>query len=212
VAIRLADLVGYQGERLARRYLDRVLAVADAEAERLGPRRTEVTGAVASGLHKLMAYKDEYEVARLYLRRSWRAQVAAEFEAPVRVSYNFHPPASRWLRADRKLELGPWFTPVLWALRCGRRLRGSPLDPFGWQAARRRERALIGWYTGLVDQGLARLRPLTAGTVLRIAQLPDLIRGYEQVKAAGEAQARAAAQELLAELDRPPLPLTVTRR
>ncbi len=212
MAIRLADLVGYQGERLARRYLDRVLAVADAEAERLGPGRTEVTGAVASGLHKLMAYKDEYEVARLYLRRSWRAQVAAEFEAPVRVSYNFHPPASRWLRADRKLELGPWFTPVLWALRCGRRLRGSPLDPFGWQAARRRERALIGWYTGLVDQGLARLRPLTAGTVLRIAQLPDLIRGYEQVKAAGEAQARAAAQELLAELDRPPLPLTVTRR
>jgi len=96
--------------------------------------------------------------------------------------------------------------------KLSRRLRGSPLDPFGWQAARRRERALLGWYTGLVDQGLARLRPLTAGTVLRIAQLPDLIRGYEQVKAAGEAQARAAAQELLAELDRPPLPLTVTRR
>ncbi len=175
-------------------------------------RADRVTGAVACGLHKLMAYKDEYEVARLYLRRSWRAQVFAQFEAPVKVSSNFS--SARVEVAAGGSQAGA--RAVVHSGPAGAAVRpqagGSPLDPFGWQAARRRERALIGWYTGLIDQGLARLRPLTAATVLRIAQLPDVIRGYEQVKAAGEAQARAAARELLAELDRPPLPLTVTRR
>ena len=116
-------------------------------------------------------------------------------------------PALRRLSPNRKLRFGPWFTPALVVLRAGRRLRGTPLDPFARLSTRREEQALIAWYEGLLDSIVARLRPLTADVALEVADLPELIRGYEQVKSASAERAQARAAELLARLDRPPLPM-----
>ena len=151
-----------------------------------------------------MAYKDEYEVARLHLKPGPRADALRLFSAPERVTYHLHPPLLRALGLKRKLALGPWFTPVLRALRAGRRLRGTPLDPFGRAHLRREERALVGWYEALLDRALGRLAPATAGLVAEIAALPDAIRGYEDIKLRSAAEARTQAERLLARLDAPP--------
>ncbi|HZJ71903.1 MAG TPA: DUF6537 domain-containing protein, partial [Planctomycetota bacterium] len=152
------------------------------------------------------AYKDEYEVARLHLKPWVRDGALRLFSAPERVTYHFHPPLLRALGMQRKLALGAWFTPVLGLLRAGRRLRGTPLDPFGHARVRREERALVGWYQTLLDGALARLTPASAPLVAEIAALPDLIRGYEDIKLRGVAAARAQAESLLARLAAPPAP------
>ncbi len=209
LAVRLAELVDYQSEAWAREYLDVVLAVAEQEARAL-PGSSTITETVARSMFSLMAYKDEYEVARLYLRPEWRQRVAETFEAPVKVSYNLQPPALRKLGYDKKVQLGPWFTPAFRALRAGRRLRGTPLDPFGRQASRREEQDLIVWYRDVLRQALSQLRPLTAETVKALAALPESIRGYENIKSRNAAAARERAALLLAQLDRPMLKLTPT--
>jgi indolepyruvate ferredoxin oxidoreductase len=167
----------------------------------------DIVDAVAANLYKLMSYKDEYEVARLFLDKHWRQSIADTFEAPVKVYYHLHPPAARLMGREAKIRLGPWFDPVFRVLRAGRHLRGTAFDPFGRQAVRRDERELITWYEGLLSDALAMLTPANAGTVLQIAELPDLIRGYEQVKAGNAARARARADELRERLARPRLPL-----
>ena len=182
----------------------RVLAVAERERAALGATGA-VTQAAARGLHKLMAYKDEYEVARLHLAPGPRADALRLFSAPERVTYHFHPPLLRALGLQKKLALGPWFTPVLRALRAGCAASAArALDPFGRAHVRREERALVGWYQALLDRALGRLAPATAGQVAEIAALPDAIRGYEDLKLRSAAEARAQAERLLARLDAPP--------
>ena len=207
LAVRLAELLDYQSEAWARDYLDVVLSVAEHESRAL-PGSSAITEVVARSMFSLMAYKDEYEVARLYLRPEWRQRVEETFEAPVKVSYNLQPPVLRKLGYDKKVTLGPWFTPAFRALRAARHLRGTPLDPFGRQASRREEQELIVWYRDILHQALTRLRPLTAETVEAIAALPDSIRGYEDIKSKNAAEARKRALLLLAELDRPRLKMT----
>jgi len=204
--VRLGELVRYQSADWAGRYLDIVLAVADTVRQR-APGGYDIVDAVAANLYKLMSYKDEYEVARLFLDKHWRQSIADTFEAPVKVYYHLHPPAARLMGREAKIRLGPWFDPVFRVLRAGRQLRGTAFDPFGRQAVRRDERELITWYEGLLSDALAMLNPANAGTVLQIAELPDLIRGYEQVKAGNAARARARADELRELLTRPRLPL-----
>jgi indolepyruvate ferredoxin oxidoreductase len=204
--VRLGELVRYQSADWAGHYLDIVLAAADTVRQQ-APGGYDILDAVAANLYKLMAYKDEYEVARLFLDKHWRQSVAGTFEAPVKVSYHLHPPAARRLGREAKIRLGPWFDPAFRVLRAGRHLRGTVFDPFGRQAARREERELITWYEGLLSEALAMLTPANAGTVLQIAELPDLIRGYEQVKSGNAARARARADELRERLARPRLPL-----
>jgi indolepyruvate ferredoxin oxidoreductase len=202
VAVRAAELIDYEGgsrARLARRYVDVVLAAAAREREVAG-RPGAVTRAVARYHYKLLAYKDEYEVARLHLREAMDEKIRGLFTAPARVAWHFHPPLLRAMGLRRKLELGPWFRPVLRALRAGRRLRGTPLDPFGGARVRREERALIGWYEGLVRDALARLTPANQGIVAEIAAVPDAIRGYEDVKLRNVAAARERAARLVERL------------
>ena len=206
LAVRLPELLDYQDERCARRYLDAVLAVARREEETLdGTHR--LTDAVVRNLPKLTAYKDEYEVARLFLKPRFAAEIAATFAQPTRVVNHLQPPLARRLGRNRKIAVGPWLRPAFRMLRTARRLRGTPLDPFARQASRVEERALVAWYQELVTGVLAELRPSNHAVAVELAELPDLIRGYEQVKHAGAEAAKAGATELLEQLRRPRLPV-----
>ncbi len=129
-----------------------------------------------------MAYKDEYEVARLHLDAAERASVRREFGDDVKLSFNLHPPLLRALGLKRKLRLGGWFVPAFRLLRAMRRLRGRWIDPFGHAKVRRVERELIGEYEALVEEGLARLTADNRELVLELLELPDVVRGYEEIK------------------------------
>jgi len=169
--------------------------------ERLGEGGEPLVRAYANGLFKLMAYKDEYEVARLHLDSVERARLESEFGADAKVKVLLHPPVLRALGMRRKLALGRSATPLFRALRAARGLRGSALDPFGHTEVRRLERALIDEYQTLVRRAVASLRPTTAAQVLALIELPDMVRGYEQIKLANVERMRARAAELLAELE-----------
>jgi len=212
VARRSTELVAYQSARLARRYEDAVAMVAAGEAEVM-PGHLELTAAFADGLFKLMAYKDEYEVARLHLDPAERARIEAEFGPGARAAIQLHPPFLRALGLRRKLSFGSWFTPALRGLKAGRRLRGTALDPFGRAEVRRVERALVEEYLGMVGDGLARLAPHTHGTLVELAQLPDVVRGYEDVKLESVARFREQARTLAGRLDGDPaVPVVQVRR
>ncbi|MDR7555962.1 MAG: indolepyruvate ferredoxin oxidoreductase family protein [Armatimonadota bacterium] len=205
LAIRIAELIDYQHPRYAEQYVDVVLRVA-AREQAVRPGGTALTRAVIFHLFKLMAYKDEYEVARLYLTPAFRAQIARLVAHPRRVVFHFHPPLLRALGLRRKLALGPWVLPLLRLLRAMRRLRGTPFDPFGYARVRREERRLIAWYRELLEQALAQLTPETYPVAVEIAQLPDRIRGYEAIKLENVAAATRQAAQLLERLARRRMP------
>jgi indolepyruvate ferredoxin oxidoreductase len=175
VRMRAGDLVAYQNEKYAHTYLD-VVKQAAAAGE---PAFAE---AVARGLYKLMAYKDEYEVARLHLEEAARVEVENAVGGDVRVSWNLHPPMLRSLGMKNKIALGPWAKPMMVALRSGRKVRGTWMDPFGHAKVRKMERSLVDEYVGLVKQ----LAPIVGGrnlaAAVELAGLPDLVRGYEEIK------------------------------
>jgi indolepyruvate ferredoxin oxidoreductase len=189
--VRVGDLLGWGGARPARAYVEVVGRMRAIEAERV-PGSTALAEEVARGLHKLMAYKDEYEVARLHV------EGVAALPRGTKVAFHLHPPLLRVLGLKRKLKLGRWFLPALRVLRHGRVLRGTPLDPFGYAHVRRVERALPGEYLTLVEEALPRLSPATLPLALELAALPELVRGYEQIKLAGVERFRARAEELRA--------------
>jgi indolepyruvate ferredoxin oxidoreductase len=188
LAVRVAELIGYQDADYAERYLERVLRVAAAERSTM-PSSHRLTEAVARYLYKLMAYKDEYEVARLLLKAEWRERIEHTFVAP-RVRYNLHPPFLRQRGLQHKLELGGWFVPLLRALVPLRRLRGTPIDPFGRTALRRLERELVGWYESLLEEICAELTPANWKVAVELAEAPDRIRGYESIKERSVAMVR----------------------
>jgi indolepyruvate ferredoxin oxidoreductase len=199
LSIRIRELIRYQDARYARGYVDFVLQTALRETHAT-PGRGEITREVARHLYKLMAYKDEYEVARLHTKDSLAVRVRGLFKAPTRVVFHLHPPALRALGLKKKLALGPWFVPALRILRGLRRLRGTAFDPFGYSAMRREERRLIRWYRDLIDAALACLEPETHSRVMELARLPDLIRGYEKLKSANAERVSTQAGALLTEL------------
>nr|BFE77890.1 hypothetical protein GCM10020093_004910 [Planobispora longispora] len=147
-----------------------------------------------------MAYKDEYEVARLHLDPAERARIAAEFGPGAKISYNLHPPVLRALGMKRKIRLGTWFDPAFRVMYGMRRLRGTRLDPFGLAGVRKVERELVAEYTRDVHRALDLLSPETEGTVRELAGLPEMIRGYEHVKLGNVAAYRERAAALLARL------------
>jgi indolepyruvate ferredoxin oxidoreductase len=203
IRTRADDLTAYQDAAYARRYLDVVERVRAAEQDRT-PGSTALTEAVARYLYKLMAYKDEYEVARLALEPSLGAGLEAEFGPGARASWRLHPPVLRALGMKRKIALGPWFVPAFQALRAMRGLRGTSMDPFGRTRIRVLERALIEEYLGLVDHLISRLSPATAALAVRLAELPDSVRGYEDVKMRTVESYHQAMAELRAQLDEIP--------
>jgi indolepyruvate ferredoxin oxidoreductase len=199
LAVRIAELIDYQDARYPEAYVALVLEVAAREQAAM-PGRTELTHAVIRGHYKLLAYKDEYEVARLHLKPAFATWARGLFAEPRRLSWHLHPPLLRALGLRRKLVLGPWFGQALRLLRACRGLRGTPLDPFGYAAVRREERALAGWYTGLVRGALPHLGPDSHAARVELAGLPDAIRGYEAIKLENARAARARADALVGAL------------
>lgn len=187
--IRIPDLIAYQDQAYARAYAEFVERVRVLED---GP--TEITEAVAKHLYKLMAYKDEYEVARLSLDPAFTDGLAEQFGEGTRYAYRLHPPVLRALGMRRKISLGPWFRPAFRLLHALRRLRGTRFDPFGRAEVRKVERELIEDYRRVVLQAFG--TPDRA-RVLALAELPDLVRGYEDVKLANVARYRERQAEVL---------------
>ncbi|MGH7716639.1 MAG: DUF6537 domain-containing protein, partial [Vulcanimicrobiaceae bacterium] len=122
------------------------------------------------------------------------------FASPRKMWYNFHPPVLRTLGLKRKLRLGSWFTPVLRVMAGAKGLRGTAFDVFGYAKVRRVERELIVWYEQIIAGVLARLSPQNTGVAQELFELPDSIRGYEDVKLGNVARAQAKAAELLVTL------------
>ena len=195
-----ADLVAYQSPAYALHYVEAVLEHARIEEARTADPTLPVACAYARGLHKLMAYKDEYEVARLHLDPAERAAVTAEFGEGAHTSVQLHPPVLKALGLKRKISLGPVATPAFHVLRAGRRLRGTRLDPFGHAEMRRTERALVEEYRSLMASALERLTPATAALVAALATSAEEIRGYEDVKRANIARFAALTTELVSEI------------
>src|SRR5262249_43806766 len=156
--IRVPELSRYQDLGYARRYAEFVARVVKAEQGRT-PGRSGLGLAVARHLYKLMAYKDEYEVARLHLDAAVRAEIEAKWNGPVRLTWHLHPPLLRALGLKKKIRLGAWFTPAFRALSAMKRLRGTALDVFGYAPVRREERRLVEEYRGLIETTLERLGP-----------------------------------------------------
>ncbi|MFI1379632.1 indolepyruvate ferredoxin oxidoreductase family protein [Embleya sp. NPDC020886] len=191
--IRVPELIAYQDAGYARRYLEFVAHAHEIESRRV-PGSTAVGEAVARGLFKVMAYKDEYEVARLHLR------MIETLPAGSRFAVHLHPPVLRAMGMQRKIKLGPWSTPLFRVLYGARRLRGSRFDPMGLGPVRRTERALIGEYLDHVEEGLRVLTPRSRELVAELCDLPDVVRGYEQIKLAGVERFRDRARALREQL------------
>ncbi|MFJ9312997.1 indolepyruvate ferredoxin oxidoreductase family protein [Pimelobacter simplex] len=179
VGRRAADLVGYQDERLADAYVDAVAAIA--KAEQAVTTETRFSEAVARNLFKLTAYKDEYEVARLLTDPAFLAATGSDFPDGT-VSFQLHPPALRALGRKKKLGFGPRSHVTLRTLARMKFLRGTAADPFGYAHVRRVERDLRDHYRTMVDDLARELTPDGYDRAVRLAELPDLVRGYEGVK------------------------------
>jgi indolepyruvate ferredoxin oxidoreductase len=197
---RVAELTAYQNRAYARAYAEFVERVRAREAA-VAPGSTELAEAVARYLYKFMAYKDEYEVARLSLDPALTEDIERRFGAGARYSYRLHPPVLRALGMQKKISLGPWFRSGFAVLYSLRRLRGTPLDLFGYARVRRTERALVGEYRQLIGGLLAELTADNHAEIVEIAALPDMVRGYEEIKLANVATYRAALAERLADVN-----------
>jgi indolepyruvate ferredoxin oxidoreductase len=196
---RVTELTAFQNENYAASYAAQVRVVADAERAAMGA-PGELTSAYARHLFKLMAYKDEYEVARLSLDPALLETVEAQFGAGATYSYRLHPPVLRSLGMKKKVSLGPWFRPAFRALYASRGVRGTALDVFGRTEVRRTERELPGEYRHAVMAALPQLSAQTLPALVALAELPDMVRGYEHVKLANVAQFRTALAEAVREL------------
>ena len=189
---RQADLMRYQNAAYAARYAAFVGEVAS--------RQPALAETVARNLYKLMAYKDEYEVARLLTNPAREAQIRGMWEQVESIGYNLYPPLLRAMGLKRKLKLGGWFRAPLSVLASMKWLRGTPFDLFGYAAVRREERALIPWYEQLVRDCLDRATPDNLALVQEIVALPGQIRGYENIKLASIRKVKAAAAEKISAL------------
>jgi indolepyruvate ferredoxin oxidoreductase len=194
-------LAQYQDERYARRYRDALAPLIEAE-RRCGAADHALVETAARSLFHLMAYKDEYEVARLYTDGEFQRALAAQFDGELSIRLHLAPPLLA--RRDpatgraRKIAFGPWMLGPMRVLARLRRLRGTPLDPFGRTAERRLERALIGEFEALLADVASALTPANHASAVALVAVPRDIRGFGPVKAASVEPARARMRELLA--------------
>jgi indolepyruvate ferredoxin oxidoreductase len=201
VARRAEYLTSYQDAACARRYADLVARVHSAEGAAV-PGTTALTEAVARQYFRLLAIKDEFEVARLFAETDFTARVAAQFEGDYKLRFHLAPPLVS--KPDPvtgeaiKRSYGPWMMRAFTTLAKLRRFRGTALDVFGKTEERRMERALIGDYEALLDEMLGKLAPHNHALAVELARVPERIRGFGHVKAKSVADAKAEQATLLA--------------
>jgi indolepyruvate ferredoxin oxidoreductase len=211
VARRAAFLTSYQDARYARRYREWVDRVRTVEEER-APGRTGLAEAVARYLFKLMAYKDEYEVARLYSDGSFMRQVADELGGEhLRFHVHLAPPLlapmNKSTGEPRKLTFGPWMFSVFKWLAKFKFLRDTPFDPFGYTQERRIERQLVRDYAAMLEEVLPALNPDNHAVAVGLASIPEKIRGFGHVKMRHLQAAKADEAALLEQFRAGPAPL-----
>jgi indolepyruvate ferredoxin oxidoreductase len=203
---RRADfLAGYQDRGYADRYRQFVETVSAAE-EKLG-RKRDLTNAVARYYFKLLAYKDEYEVARLFTDGDFEKRIRDTFSGDFKLSFHLAPPVFKGEilpnGRPRKREFGPWMMRAFRLLAAMKGLRGTAFDPFGYSAERRMERRLIAEYEATMKEILAGLNANNHRFAVALARLPDDIRGYGPVKEKSVAAAQEKKAELLAQFTKP---------
>lgn len=209
-----AHLEAYQERSLAERYLDRVRAIQALERG-IDPGSEALTRAVADGYLRVLAYKDEYEVARQLTDPQFLARLGDDFEGDFRLEFHLAPPLLA--RRDpatgrpRKHRFGPWLLPLLRLLARGRRWRGRWYDPFRYSGDRRLERELLQAYEGWLERLLAETRRENLEQAAAIAALPGRMRGYGPVKAEAVAAARREARLLWQRFEHPELASVAAR-
>ena len=197
IATRAALLTQYQSARYAARYRDVIRDVMTREAAALG-RPGRFSRAAAEGLFRVMAYKDEYEVARLHAAASYGPKPVFHLSPPLLARID--PATGR----PHKMAVPGWLAlPLFRMLQHGKVLRGTRLDPFGWLAERRQERAMRETYIADLRAAAAALRPQTVDTAVSLAELPEMIRGFGPVKDANRVKAEQRRAVLLARLATP---------
>lgn len=214
IALRRKYLTGYQNDAYAQRYMALVDKVRSAESSSF-PGRTELTRAVAKYYFKLLAIKDEYEVARLHVQSDFLKSIDQQFEGDYKLVFNLAPPLLARRDAatgePRKMEFGAWIVPVFKVLARLRGLRGTAFDPFGYTQERRAERALIGQFEMNVGKALDALQVSRDAShhdaAVALASLPEQIRGYGHVRERGIEAARRREAELLAALRQRVIPM-----
>jgi indolepyruvate ferredoxin oxidoreductase len=206
IAHRSALLTDYQNAELAERYRNMVTQVRNAAAD--GGFGEALPRAVAINYAKLLAYKDEYEVARLYSDGRFEKQLRDQFDGDFKISFHLAPPtlggAVDAQGRPRKRAFGAWMMPVFRLLAKMRGLRGTPFDLFANSAHRHLERDLIAGYEKDVAHVLGVLSPLTLDTAIEILSLPDRIRGFGPVKEKSVRDVKARYAQLAADLANPP--------
>lgn len=196
LAWRIPELIAYQDKKYAKAYVEFVQRVRAVEL-RLGV-SSQLSCTVARHLYKLMAYKDEYEVARLALSSGLSADARARFGANAKMSYRLHPPTLKALGMEGKVAIPETAGRAMFkSLVKGKRLRGTRLDPFARDHIRRTERELIVEYRALVETLVGSLSAATAEQAVEIADLAGHIRGYDDVKLANVAKYREDVQRAM---------------
>ncbi len=215
LAFRSAHLTAYQDAALAERYRSKVAWIAGLEKDRT-PGRAGLAEAVARGYHKLLAIKDEYEVARLYTDGTFEKTLAEQFDGVTSIEFHLAPPLLARFHKDkvtghpRKIKLGRWLLPVFRLLAKGRSVRGTVWDLFGYSAERRLERQMIADYEKVLEEIGRRLSPATHATAVVLAALPEDIKGFGHVKQANYETAKQREAALLAMLRDPkPAPVQI---
>ena len=198
IAGRIAELTAYQNAAYADRYAKRVATVRAAETA-AGGTGLSMTRVVATNLYKLMAYKDEYEVARLYTDGRFAKELAKTFKGG-KLKVQLSPPLIAPKGKDgkpKKIAFGGWMLSTAFPIMARMKgLRGTALDVFGKTEERRMERGLITSYEASLDRLVAELTPENLPLALRIADVPDAIRGYGHVKDASVETAKATEARL----------------
>ena len=201
IARGVAHLTGYQHAAWAQRYVAAVHRVRQGEQGCAGSDAAlPLTRAVARSLLKLMSYKDEYEVARLYTDGSFQRQLADQFEGEVKLEFHMAPPLlarPKNGQPPKKIVLGAWMLPVMKLLAKGKVLRGTVFDLFGYTEERRMERALVAQFERRIDELLANLSVERLPTAVQVATLPMSMRGFGHVKIANVLLAQVREAELL---------------